>query len=63
MRAHLSRILAAAALTLALAPAAGAFDTNAREAWVYDISTGTVLMEKDSDIPRPPASRCWRSAS
>ena len=59
MRAFPSRLLAAApilALLLALAPAARAFDTNAREAWVYDISTGTVLMEKDADVARPPAS-------
>ena len=59
MRAFPSRLLAAApilALLLALAPAAQAFDTNAREAWVYDISTGTVLMEKDADVARPPAS-------
>ena len=59
MRAFPSRLLAAApilALLLALAPAAWAFDTNAREAWVYDISTGTVLMEKDADVARPPAS-------
>ncbi|MBV0892403.1 D-alanyl-D-alanine carboxypeptidase [Paracoccus sp. Z118] len=56
MRALLSRTLVAVVLTLALAPAARAFDTNAREAWVYDIATGTVLMEKDSDIARPPAS-------
>ncbi|GLS81533.1 D-alanyl-D-alanine carboxypeptidase family protein [Paracoccus marinus] len=59
MRPLPSRRLAAApilALLLALAPAARAFDTNAREAWVYDISTGTVLMEKDADVARPPAS-------
>ena len=59
MRPFPSRLLAAApilALLLALAPAARAFDTNAREAWVYDISTGTVLMEKDADVARPPAS-------
>lgn len=35
---------------------AAAFDTNAREAWVYDIATGTVLMEKDADVQMPPAS-------
>lgn len=51
MRAFLSILLAA------LIPLpAFAFDTNAREAWVYDIATGTVLMEKDSDVQMPPAS-------
>lgn len=32
------------------------FDTNAGAAWVYDVATGTVLMEKNSDVPLPPAS-------
>lgn len=58
MRAFPSRLLAAPvlALLLALAPAAHAFETSAREAWVYDVATGTVLMEKDADVARPPAS-------
>ncbi len=33
-----------------------AFDTNARAAWVYDVATGTVLMEKNADEALPPAS-------
>lgn len=33
-----------------------AFDTTARAAWVYDVGTGTVLLEKDADQPIPPAS-------
>lgn len=32
------------------------FDTNARAAWVYDMSTGSMLMEKNADQPLPPAS-------
>jgi serine-type D-Ala-D-Ala carboxypeptidase (penicillin-binding protein 5/6) len=32
------------------------FETNATAAWVYDISTGTVLMSKNADTPLPPAS-------
>lgn len=40
---------------MAVAPAS-AFDTNARAAWVYDLTTGTVLMEKNADQPLPPAS-------
>ncbi|WP_417259112.1 D-alanyl-D-alanine carboxypeptidase family protein [Celeribacter sp.] len=42
------------ALTLAL-PAA-AFETRARAAWVYDLSTQTVLMSKEAQTPLPPAS-------
>lgn len=44
------------ALVMALALPAHAFDTNARAAWVYDVATGTVLMEKNADEPLPPAS-------
>ncbi|MDT1063041.1 D-alanyl-D-alanine carboxypeptidase family protein [Paracoccus sp. CPCC 101403] len=44
------------ALVMAFALPAQAFDTNARAAWVYDVSTGTVLMEKNADEPMPPAS-------
>ena len=33
-----------------------AFDTTARSAWVYDVGTGTVLLQKDADQPVPPAS-------
>lgn len=47
--------LAAAILALTALPAA-AFDTTARAAWVYDVATGTVLMEKDADRAIPPAS-------
>ena len=53
MRALTLRILAL--LMLAALPAR-AFETNASAAWVYDVSTGTVLMEKNSDQPLPPAS-------
>ena len=48
--------LMAAAAAMALAGPAGAFDTTARAAWVYDMQTGTVLMEKDADVALPPAS-------
>ncbi len=33
-----------------------AFETQARAAFVYDVTTSTVLMEKDADVPIPPAS-------
>lgn len=32
------------------------FETNARAAWVYDLTTGTVLLEKNADEALPPAS-------
>ena len=44
---------------LALLPAtlpATAFETEATAAWVYDMSTGTVLLDKNADVPLPPAS-------
>lgn len=52
MRAFLLKVAA----LIALAAPAQAFDTNATSAWVYDVQTGTVLMEKDADKPIPPAS-------
>lgn len=57
MRALTLRILALALpMAMALALPARAFDTNASAAWVYDVPTGTVLMEKNADQPLPPAS-------
>lgn len=35
---------------------AGALDTQAREAILMDMATGTVLLEKNADQPMPPAS-------
>jgi serine-type D-Ala-D-Ala carboxypeptidase (penicillin-binding protein 5/6) len=43
------------ALVLAALPAR-AFETSATAAWVYDMTTGTVLMDKNADEPLPPAS-------
>ncbi len=42
-------------LVLAL-PAWAAFETRATAAWVYDVGTDTVLLEKNADDPLPPAS-------
>lgn len=42
-------------LTLLALPAR-AFDTRATAAWVYDMTTQTVLMDKNADMPVPPAS-------
>ncbi len=44
------------ALLSLLAVPVHAFDTNARAAWIYDVATGTVLMEKNADQALPPAS-------
>ena len=35
---------------------ANAFETNAKAAYVYDLTTGTVLLSKNADTPLPPAS-------
>ncbi len=35
---------------------ASAFETRAKAAWVYDMTTQTVLMDKNGDEPLPPAS-------
>ena len=44
-------------LTLMLAASvAQAFETRATAAWVYDVTTQTVLMDKNADQPLPPAS-------
>ena len=46
----------AALLALVLAAQAAAFDTSARAAFVVDMTTGTVLLNKNADTPLPPAS-------
>lgn len=52
LRSLLCGTLAASLLAL---PAFG-FDTAARSAWVYDMTTHTVLMDKNGNVPVPPAS-------
>ena len=52
-RLRLALILVAVALA---ALPARAFETAATAAWVYDMTTGTVLMDKNADQPVPPAS-------
>ncbi|MGH1367078.1 MAG: D-alanyl-D-alanine carboxypeptidase family protein [Maritimibacter sp.] len=44
-----------AVLALTALPAF-AFETTARSAYVLDVTTNTVLMEKDAEVPLPPAS-------
>lgn len=41
---------------LVIAGQAGAFETQARAAWIYDMTTGTVLLDRNADLPIPPAS-------
>ncbi|WP_223425576.1 D-alanyl-D-alanine carboxypeptidase family protein [Tateyamaria pelophila] len=50
------RTFAAAAILLATALPATAFETRATAAYVYDQTTGTVLLNKNADDPLPPAS-------
>lgn len=50
------RTLAAAALLIATSLTASAFETRATAAYVYDLTTGTVLLNKNADNPMPPAS-------
>ena len=41
---------------LCFALPAAAFDMRAGEAWVYDMTTDTVLLDKNAEAPMPPAS-------
>lgn len=54
----MTRFLAALAFGLlsAVPALAQGFETAARSAWVYDATTGTVLLEKNAHEPLPPAS-------
>lgn len=49
-------LLSAIALVLLILPAQAAFETRAKSAYVVDLTTGTVLMDKNADTPLPPAS-------
>ncbi|WP_370654173.1 D-alanyl-D-alanine carboxypeptidase family protein [Pseudotabrizicola sp.] len=44
------------AIMMFAASMAQAFETRATAAWVYDVSTQTVLMDKNADLALPPAS-------
>jgi D-alanyl-D-alanine carboxypeptidase (penicillin-binding protein 5/6) len=52
----LAKLFAAFAVTLIATLPARAFETTATAAVVYDITTNTVLLEKNADMPLPPAS-------
>ncbi len=55
IQGRLRPVMILLALVLAALPAR-AFETAATAAWVYDMTTGTVLMDKNADQPVPPAS-------
>ena len=49
-------MVAALAVAFAASLPVQAFETRATAAWVFDVGTHAVLMEKNSDQPLPPAS-------
>lgn len=51
-----AHLLATLALHCLAALPAQAFETIAKAAYVLDMNTSTVLMEKEADVPLPPAS-------
>ncbi len=53
---HYKPALIGVVLSLLAAVPAAAFDTLATAAYVVDVNTGTVLMDKNGDTPMPPAS-------
>ena len=50
------RLIASILVFLAMSVQALAFETKAKAAYVVDVSTGTVLLNKNADTPLPPAS-------
>lgn len=52
----LSRMIRFVAVFMVAALPGHAMETTAEAAWVYDITTDTVLLEKRADVPLPPAS-------
>lgn len=50
------RLFSAIALFLIACVPAQAFETRAKAAWVYDLTTNTVLMDKNGEEALPPAS-------
>ena len=53
---RLLRLFAPLVLIIMLGSAAFAYKTKARAAFVMDITTGTILLNKNADTPLPPAS-------
>ena len=55
-RAAAARLATLATLLVIAALPARAFETRATAAWVYDVTTQTVLLDKNADAALPPAS-------
>lgn len=55
-RAAAARLATLATLLVIAALPARAFETRATAAWVYDVTTQTVLLDKNADTALPPAS-------
>lgn len=55
-RCHVMARLFTALMAGLIALPAYAFETAARSAYVVDLTTGTVLLEKNAEVPLPPAS-------
>lgn len=53
---RLLRLFAPLVLIITLGSAAFAYETKARAAFVIDITTNTILLNKNADTPLPPAS-------
>ena len=51
---RLIRHIATATLCLGFALPVHAFETSAKAAYVMDVTTGTVLLDKNADTPMPP---------
>lgn len=56
MFAKLRLAASALAATLLVALPGHAFETRANAAWVYDLTTHTVLLDKNGEVSLPPAS-------
>ncbi|WP_420569531.1 D-alanyl-D-alanine carboxypeptidase family protein [Thalassovita sp.] len=56
MKRVLHKLLGLTLAMAVLASPASAFDTRASSAFVIDQTTGTVLLNKNADVPLPPAS-------
>ncbi|MGH1355772.1 MAG: D-alanyl-D-alanine carboxypeptidase family protein [Thalassovita sp.] len=56
MKRVLRKLIGMTLMTALLTGPAAAFDTRASSAYVIDQTTGTVLLDKNAEVPLPPAS-------
>lgn len=52
----MKRMICAALVAILLPTVSFGFETRATAAWIYDMTTNTVLMDKNGNVPVPPAS-------